>query len=154
MVTATEIYVETLTTILFSEIASPIDPADSARFARLSARASANWEDITISLKMLGTDLTGVPFWVEFSACMLVRNAVAHGLGQLTRKQHEKKVMEAMKPLGVAVRDGALAIAESHLRSCHRICTQFVVSLDERAPPERSMRRGVADPQGTVGGSS
>lgn len=67
----------------------------------------------------------------EVEAAVQVRNAIAHGLGSLTRRQN-KKHMRKMATVGITFRDRSLVIDASSLYLCVQSSVAFVTDLDVR----------------------
>jgi hypothetical protein len=99
-------------------------------------RAPGGWNDVTIALKRRhDIDVTAVEGWARFEACVIVRNAVAHGLGRFTAKQVEKELPRKMRVIDVPVRDGAVVITPEVLAGCAETCRVFVTALDAHPRP-------------------
>lgn len=116
MVSIVEIYVEALLGHLVGE--GP-------------RRAPGGWSEVVALLKRhCDIDVRDVAAWEKLEACILVRNAVAHGLGRFTAKQLEKGAPRKVRIVGVPVRDGAVVITATSLVDCADICRAFIEELD------------------------
>ncbi|MET7948418.1 hypothetical protein [Micromonospora sp. NPDC005324] len=116
MVSIVEIYVEALLKQLAGE---------------LPGRAPGGWSEVIGLLKRHHhVDVRDVAAWETLEACILVRNAVAHGLGRFTAKQFEKAAPRKVRAIGVPVRDGAVVITAASLLDCADICRAFIAGLD------------------------
>jgi hypothetical protein len=100
------------------------------------SRAPGGWGDVKESLKRRhNIDVVAVEGWARFDACIIVRNAVAHGLGRFTAKQVEKELPRKMRLIGVPVRDGGVMITPEALAGCVETCRVFVSALDTYSGP-------------------
>lgn len=98
-------------------------------------RASSTWDERTKAFRhyhqiYLGT----LARWSELDAAIEIRNAVAHGLGQITPRQRQDKARAKMVQFGVSVRDGHLKITEASLQKCRDVCVAYVLDLDATLP--------------------
>ncbi|GAB2963617.1 hypothetical protein GCM10027280_60680 [Micromonospora polyrhachis] len=116
MVSIVEIYTEALLRHL----------ADEA-----PGRAPGGWSDVIGLLRRRhNIDVADIPAWERLEACLLVRNAVAHGLGRFTAKQLEKETPRKIRVIGVPVRDGMVVITATSLADCVETCREFITKLD------------------------
>ena len=72
---------------------------------------------------------------VETSAAVTssrTRNAVAHGLGKLTRRQlrSEQSVKSKLKTAGIRVGDNRIALSDDSLAAAASACRDFIERLD------------------------
>lgn len=92
------------------------------------------WDSTKKLLKQShGVDVESVDGAKKMEACFVVRNSVAHGLGRFTAHQLAKELPRTIRILGVAVRDGEIAVTPEALRTCVSICQSFVNALDAQA---------------------
>lgn len=63
------------------------------------------------------------------------RNAIAHGLGQLTRKQLRSRAstLQRLAAAGIATDGDVLQLGPKNVELCTNVCDQFVLWLDEQA---------------------
>ncbi|WP_346125519.1 hypothetical protein [Micromonospora coerulea] len=121
LVSIVEIYAETLLRRLSGEVPS---------------RPPGGWNDVAQGLKRRhNIDVTAVEGSARLEACIIVRNAVAHGLGRFTAKQVEKELPRKMRLIDVPVRDGAVVITSDALAGCAETCRVFVTALDAHPRP-------------------
>jgi hypothetical protein len=95
-------------------------------------RATGNWADLMKSFKAwLGIDVD----WKAVERLVEARNAVAHGLGTLTRRQrrNEQSVVAKLRAAGVAVRDGRIVLSDDTLAAAASACRDFIEELDRAA---------------------
>jgi 3-mercaptopyruvate sulfurtransferase SseA len=61
-----------------------------------------------------------------------VRNAVAHGLGKLTRRQlrSEQSVKSKLKAAGITVDDNRIVLSDDSLAAAASACRDFIERLD------------------------
>ncbi|MCK8478073.1 hypothetical protein [Microbacterium aurugineum] len=100
----------------------------------------SNWVKRKAEWKSRGvdfdSDLGGV--WPAMSGFIEARNAVQHGLGEITDMQLGKKrridVLRGLGACGVLVDGGELRLFDSDVRHCAELCATFILELDNRAP--------------------
>ncbi|MEU7779190.1 hypothetical protein [Micromonospora parva] len=116
MISTTEIYTEALLKHLDAERPNP---------------APRGWTDVIGSLKQRHQiDATGIPGWSRLEAYILVRNALAHGLGRFTAHQQARGVPRKVRAVGVPVRDGMVVVTAIAMAGCAATCSRFMTALD------------------------
>jgi hypothetical protein len=96
-------------------------------------KASTTWYDRKNALSQYHHIKVGeFDRWYELDAGIEVRNAIAHGLGQLTRRQRQGKAESKVSQIGVIVRDGSIVIDNRSLKRCRDVCINFVCYLDNK----------------------
>lgn len=116
MISIVEIYTEALLKLLDGDQANP---------------APKGWGDVISSLQRRHSiDATSVAGWDQLAACILVRNALAHGLGRFTAYQLTKDAPRKVRAIGVPVRDGMVVITAASLARCAETCSSFIATLD------------------------
>jgi hypothetical protein len=99
-------------------------------------RAIGSWPQITVSYKQwLGIKLNGSPDWTHIQALNNARNAVAHGLGNLTRRQARKnsnQLKQSLQQVGVSVDGTRIVISESAIMNGAKTSRAFIYWVDER----------------------
>ena len=80
------------------------------------------------------TPLPKVPGYPKVQAGTDVRNAIAHGVGQLTPRQRNQATRRRIEAVNVAVRDNFLVLTDASLTTCLGFCRGFVTELDVRLP--------------------
>lgn len=78
------------------------------------------------------TPLKKVPGYVKVSAGTDVRNAIAHGVGQLTPRQRTQTTRRRIEGINVSVRDNYIVLTHESLSTCLSFCRGFVIELDRR----------------------
>lgn len=92
-------------------------------------RGTASWKDQQKAYK----DWFGVEVnWKAVERLAEARNAVAHGLGRLTRRQrrNEASVRGKLKEIGIEVDGYRVMLSDSTLASAASACRDFVEKLD------------------------
>lgn len=82
----------------------------------------------------LGDAKTGFPQWSRLDGMIEVRNAVAHGLGSLTRQQQQNAARSAARcsQIGVRIDAGEVLVTPANLGTAEEVAEDFVRWLDER----------------------
>jgi hypothetical protein len=98
-------------------------------------RAISSWPSTADSYKRwLGINLRKCPEWKKMEAAFDARNAIAHGLGQLTRRQSRKDqaALEAsLKLINVAIRGVRLDVSDATIKEVANVFRHFVAWLDQ-----------------------
>ncbi|MEV3966416.1 hypothetical protein AB0M34_37095 [Nocardia sp. NPDC050193] len=70
--------------------------------------------------------------WTPIDRLADARNAIAHGLGELTRRQKNSRTSIPAKLLnaGITVEDGRLVLTDQNLLDAAQACRDFIESLD------------------------
>ncbi len=92
-------------------------------------RGTAGWSDQRRSFKdWLGVDED----WKAVERLAEARNAVAHGLGKLTRHQmrREQSVKDKLKAAGIHVDNNRVMLSDSNLAAAASTCRDFIERLD------------------------
>lgn len=92
---------------------------------------------------------TACPAWQRIDAMTNARNAVAHGLGELTRRMARKGTHQLQRDfatLGISVSGNAVAISERALRECALTGREFIEWLDEKLEAYDLGLRGASAP--------
>ena len=92
-------------------------------------RGTSTWLDQKKSYK----DWLGVEEdWKAVERLAEARNAVAHGLGKLTRRQlrNEQSVKSKLKAAGITVEDNRIVLSDDSLAAAASACRDFIEKLD------------------------
>jgi hypothetical protein len=110
-----------------------VDPSGSKVRGQIWERASTgaigNWKSIQDSYKAW----YGVqPDWKRLDQLVEVRNAIAHGLGQLTRIQRSKRQSAATKiaQAGVHLDADTIVLEEHNLEQARLACVALITEID------------------------
>jgi len=99
-------------------------------------RAIGSWPQIEASYKQwLGIKFSRSPNWTHIQALNNARNAIAHGLGDLTRRQARKnsnQLKQSLQQVGVSVDGKRIVISDSAIMQAARTTRTFIYWLDER----------------------
>lgn len=135
LVSIVEAFVDTLSTSLFD-----IKTRGLATFVALlaeaaDAQASDNWEERKAAFQRYhGVPLGSCAKYSDVNAAVLVRNAIAHGLGHLTRRQRNIKDRGKVVAVGVQLNDHQLRIDRTALQRCVTSCAMFIADVDTKTP--------------------
>jgi len=103
-------------------------------------RASTTWQERRDAFSGYHNIRLGeLARWSELDAGIEVRNAIAHGLGELTPLQRKGAAARKIGQIGVSLSDGRVLITDKSLQHCRDVCIAFIRSLDAAMPsPEQS----------------
>lgn len=96
---------------------------------RTSAGAIGTWEGIQNSYKQWYAINPG---WTRLNQLVEVRNAIAHGLGSLTRLQLAKRQSAVTKitDAGVRLEDDRIVLEEANLDHARKVCVDLITDID------------------------
>jgi len=131
LISIVEAYVDSLCSELFRQQTSHQGPMFRALVAAAEARASTNWDERKTAFNDYhSVSLSSCSRWSEVDAGIYVRNAIAHGLGSLTRRQRSQKVRSKIRSVDVAVVDNRLVLTDVALVRCLSFSNDFIRSID------------------------
>lgn len=92
-------------------------------------RGTSSWQDQKKSYKDW---LSVEEDWKAVERLAEARNAVAHGLGKLTRRQlrSEQSVKSKLKAAGITVDDNRIVLSDENLAAAASACREFIERLD------------------------
>lgn len=97
-------------------------------------RAIGSWSAMTDGYRQwLGVRFTSYTDWQSILAMNTVRNAIAHGVGELTRRQARRNLSELgslFASVGVKIDGTRLQVSDSAIRSAADVGRRFVIWLD------------------------
>jgi hypothetical protein len=135
MISVVEAYVDIVSASLFRESAPTTHDLVRRLVENAELRASATWHERKEAFETYHRiRLSEFVHWSELDAGIEARNAIAHGLGQLTTRQRSGKIVSKLSQIGVAVHDGSVVITDTSLRRCRDVCIEFVRHLDTELP--------------------
>jgi hypothetical protein len=101
---------------------------------RAAIGATSGWKEQKLAYKeWLGVKLAATD-WKRVEQLAEARNAVAHGLGTLTRRQlrNEQAVHPALKAVGISLDDNDfIVLSDQVLLDAANACRDFIQRLDE-----------------------
>jgi hypothetical protein len=97
-------------------------------------KAIATWEKLKEQYKQW-LNVNDPALWRPMMALTQVRNAVAHGLGVLTKMQMQPKsyqrTIDGLREIGISPdEDHRIVLSDDDIRNAARICREFVAALD------------------------
>ncbi len=110
-----------------------VNPPEGSLVAKLwedaALDATRTWEEQKRAFKSW---LNVKPDWTQIEDLAEARNAVAHGLGTLTRRQLKNRdsTMNKLKRTGIAVNEDRLLLAEDDLSRAVIRCSELIQELD------------------------
>jgi len=111
----------------------PQDPTVLKLWDAELARSGDAWEKRSELWKQyLAVDIGEFPGRDPLRGFIAARNAIAHGLGSLTRKQLQKKqrIVGSLNAAGIEVHGEAIVVNASHVEECARVVKSFIQWLD------------------------
>jgi len=127
--------------LLSREIDKAANEANNASISRIAEdavnQAIGTWAGQKKSYKeWLGISES----WTKVEQLAEARNAVAHGLGKLTRRQlkNESGTTSQLRAVGIAVNNQAILLTEDNLQSAALICRDFIERIDLAVQSRRS----------------
>jgi hypothetical protein len=139
MISIVEAYVDIITSSLFRERIDATDDLVQRLVINAELRASTTWYDRKNALSQYHQIKVGeFTRWYELDAGIEVRNAIAHGLGRLTRRQRQAQTESKVSQIGVSVRDGSIVIDAHSLKRCRDVCIDSICYLDTKCQPQSS----------------
>lgn len=119
--------------MLWREVNRAVTGARSATATKVAdeavTRSTNTWQDQKRSYK----DWLGVEGdWKAVEQLIEARNAVAHGLGKLTRRQlrSEQSVKSKLEAAGIIVDDNRIVLSDDNLATAASACRDFIERLD------------------------
>ncbi len=99
--------------------------------------ASRSWASRGQAFKRLhGVSFSSISSWKQMSAAQHLRNAIAHGLGQMTASQrHMEGLTKQFQSIDVTIAGGAVVITDSSLVKISSAVRSYVTELDEKLGP-------------------
>lgn len=132
-ITIVEAFVDTCCNHLFDLRTKGMNLLVQNLAAAAMDQASSSWESRKNAFNLYhGIALGACAKFSDVSSAVQVRNAIAHGLGSLTKRQQNPKDIAKIESIGVRLRGRALVIDSVALNRCVNSCTQFVEDVDRR----------------------
>lgn len=112
-------------------------PVRALMWDRASTSAVSNWEGIRRTYK---TWYNLRPEWGPVGQFVEVRNAIAHGLGQITRMQRLNlaSTLSKIAGAGVLVDEERIVLDESNLNHARIVCLDLIADVDSKVGALRS----------------
>lgn len=139
VVSIVEAYTDAALEMMFRRVV----PSSSAAAVRLleshMLEATQRWDARKKSFAehhalLLSDASSGFPQWSKLDGMIEVRNAVAHGLGSLTRQQrrHATRTAGRCSQVGVRIEAGEVIVDHASLTTAAGVAEAFVTWLDDR----------------------
>lgn len=131
LVSITESYLDSLFGELFEERVPDRPPVLERLVESAQVQATASWQAREDGFRNHHQILlTQCANWSQIKAAIEVRNAVAHGVGQLTRRQRRSNTEDKFETIGVRLSDDQVIISVENLQKCRDVCVGFIESVD------------------------
>lgn len=131
LVSLVEAFVDGTSSVLFQAELAGASAVASSLLEQAEAAAVKGWPDREEAFrKYFGTPLTARDRHVELKKLTDVRNAIAHGVGQLTPRQRNAATRQRLADVQVPVRDNWVVLTDEALKVCLDTCVAFVDALD------------------------
>lgn len=142
LISVVEAYVDIACAALFRERTPTTHDLVRRLVEGAELRASSTWHERKEAFDTYhGIRLGNLARWSELDAGIEVRNAIAHGLGQLTQKQRSGAAVRKIPQIGVGLSDGRVLITDASLQQCRDVCIAFIRSLDKAMPLPKAPHR-------------
>ena len=133
MVSVVEAFVDTLSSQAFRHRIDEQDDLVVALVNAAEARADTSWSERKSAFQTYhGVNLGSCHGWTAVESSHLVRNAIAHGLGSLTRRQANKGSRSKVRGAGVVLVDDVIWITDASLARCRDSSATFVRDVDAK----------------------
>lgn len=139
IVSVLESYTDAALEAMFRKVVPASSPAATRLLESHLLDATQRWESRKSSYAehhglRLADMGVGFPQWPKVDGMIQVRNAIAHGLGSLTRQQRRKPIRTAGRcsQIGVRIAAGEVLVDRTSIQSAARVAGEFVGWLDER----------------------
>lgn len=99
-------------------------------------RSADTWSQRdTLLARYFGITAGSFPLRAALVGFIDARNAIAHGLGSLTRKQqqHQSKISARLAQAGITMERHALMLQPTNVENCAMVVTEYVLWLDAEA---------------------
>ena len=117
-------------------IPEPRSPILQDIYVSAEDRAIASWPNMIEAYKRwLGVRVGKWEEWNKMEAILDARNAVAHGVGELTRRQARKNqvtLVASLELIGIAINGTRLEFSDSGIREVANVGRRFVGWLDQQ----------------------
>lgn len=134
-VSIVEAYVDTLSSSLFELEGRARDQLFRRLAAMAQEQSEGSWDSRKENFKAHhGVTLGDRSKYSDIDAATVVRNAIAHGLGALTRRQRNPKDRKKVIEIGVALSDDRIFISESALTRLRDSAVAFIADVDSALP--------------------
>jgi hypothetical protein len=116
------------------EVPEPRSRIVETVYVRAEEAATASWPQLQTHYKQwLDVRFTTFPAWTRIRAVNNVRNAIAHGLGEITRRMARDGVANLrrdFRPIGVEIIGTSLRVSDQAVKTAVVVCRDFVLWLD------------------------
>lgn len=133
LVSVTEATLDSLGRELTASSVGNVDQVIRALMLEKELAATSNWEARKRAFKRHHrVDIAKCAEHPRVEGAVEVRNAIAHGLGQLTTRQSEsKETPKRLARIQVEVVNGRVDLRLSHLTECGSYAAEFLISVDD-----------------------
>ncbi|MBW8172606.1 hypothetical protein K0651_06025 [Ornithinimicrobium sp. Arc0846-15] len=133
MVSIVEAYIDSLCSDLFQQRAKSADQMFKNLISDAEEASEHNWEARKNAFsKFHSISLSQCASWQTIASAIIVRNAIAHGLGSLTRRQKNKKDRGKVAGVFVNLQDDVLWVGDKSIDHLLTHTLAFVTDIDEQ----------------------
>lgn len=138
-------YVDRLRSYIADVVSSSPDPVRDTVLAQINREVEANWvERAKLTQRWLQIDLRAQAWWSPWLGFVEARNAWAHGLGELTRRQSaDGKVLSNLAAAGLTVRAQRVIVTFESVREAARSAETVIREVDRSSTPPGQVREGL-----------
>lgn len=134
-VSIVEAYIDSLSTSLFADHGRSRDSLFERLAAIAQEQSENSWEARRSNFKAHhGVGLGDMKTYSDIERAVVVRNAIAHGLGALTKRQRNPKDRAKVQQVGVQLSDDRIVIPEAALDKLRSSAVLFIRDVDEALP--------------------
>ncbi|MFW5469532.1 hypothetical protein ACOCJ4_05740 [Knoellia sp. CPCC 206435] len=110
------------------------DPVRGKVWEQVAIDVTRTWEAQKDAFKKWHTIS---PNWLQIEGLAEARNAVAHGLGTLTRRQQKGRssTMTKINRTGIAVTNDQIVLEERDLLAAAKACRDLILEIDAATSP-------------------
>lgn len=135
LVSIVEAYLDLVSEELFARKTLDLDPAITVMSDAILERATRNWDERkTCFTRHHGFKLQECSKWSLIDSAIEVRNAIAHGLGNLTRQQIAGNKIRKMQQSKIRVHGSRIIVTAASITNLLNASLDFIGSVDSKLP--------------------
>lgn len=133
LVSIVEAFLDSLSSELFLERVSDVDNMFRNLIRDAEEKSDNSWENRKHAFRDYHqVSLGDCTSWSQIDCAIVVRNAIAHGLGSLTRRQKNRKDRQKVREAKVSLIDDVIHVDEGSLLSLLKASDAFIRDVDSR----------------------
>lgn len=133
LVSIVEAFIDSLSSELFQERASDVDDMFRNLIRHAEEQSENSWETRKHAFRDYHQITLGdCSSWSKIDGAIIVRNAIAHGLGSLTRRQKNRKDRQKAREAKVRLIDDVIYVDKASLLTLLNASDAFIREVDSR----------------------